>query len=56
MMNFPTTSYDETWVSIVSVEIKAVDAHTFTTQTNICQRADGNGFLGQQRSTKGQIH
>jgi hypothetical protein len=42
--------------------VKAVDAHTFTRQaeivsTNIAwQKADGNCFLGQERSADGEIH
>jgi hypothetical protein len=38
-----------------------VDAHTFTKQaekvsTNVCQKADGNCFLGQERRADGGIH
>jgi hypothetical protein len=41
-----------------------VDEHTFTKQDekckqtlkNVCQKADGNCFLGQERSADGGIH
>jgi hypothetical protein len=38
-----------------------VNAPTFTkqaeeVQTNVCQKADGNCFLGQERSSDGGIH
>jgi hypothetical protein len=55
----------ETWVSFVDVETKEQSKkwmHTFTrqpekVQTNvICQKADGNCFLRQERSTDGGIH
>jgi hypothetical protein len=41
--------------------VKAVDAHTLTkqakkVQTNVCQKANGNCFLGQERSAYGGIH
>jgi histone-lysine N-methyltransferase SETMAR len=38
-----------------------VDAHIFTketlkVQTNVCQKSDGNCFLGQEWSTDGGVH
>jgi hypothetical protein len=41
--------------------VKGVDAHTFTKQTkkvstDVCQKADGNCFLGHERSADGGIH
>jgi hypothetical protein len=53
---------DKTWVSFANVESKAVDAYTFTklvqkAKTNVsCQKADGNCFLGQERSVDSRIN
>jgi hypothetical protein len=56
---------DETWVSFVNVETKEQPKqwmHTYSSnkqkkfkQTSACQKADGNSFLGQERSADG-IH
>jgi hypothetical protein len=58
---------DETWVSFVNVETKEQSKqwmHThssnklkkFTQTLSSCQKADGNCFLGQERSAEGGIH
>jgi hypothetical protein len=56
----------ETWVSFSNIETKDqsklwMHAHTFSKQaekvsTNVCQNADGNCFLGQERRADGGIH
>jgi hypothetical protein len=61
------TTGDETWVSFVNVEAKEQSKqwmHThspnkpteFKQLLSACQKADGNCFLGQERSADGEIH
>jgi hypothetical protein len=58
---------DETWVSLVNAEVKEQSKkrmHThspdkskkFKQTLSACQKADGNCFLGQERSADGRIH
>jgi hypothetical protein len=57
---------DEMWVSFNNVETKEPTKQGMHTrsqnklkkfkQTSACQKADGNCFLGQERSADGRIH
>jgi hypothetical protein len=70
LMNFSIilrVTGDETWVSFVNVETKEqskqwMHIHSsnklkmFKQILSACQKADGNYFLGQERSADGGIH
>jgi hypothetical protein len=54
---------DETWFSFVDVETNELSKKPFTKQAeklkqtlSAFQKADGNCFLGQERSVDGGIH
>jgi hypothetical protein len=56
MVGHKTQRMASAWVSFLNVEVKTVDARTFAIEAenfkqtlSVCQKPDGNCFLGQDR-------